>query len=201
MVAVKTMNPAMMKKLPTKKDRGTSSEKREGHPDGTSSHSFSQQTGTVSSSFSPTASKTFSSSLSATLSKSMSGWSAVSKENFINEIRMLSQLQEHRNIVCVMGAVIKGTKQPKMVLEYMERGSLYDLLRSDVPIGGKREAKRQCPVSNPLDTHMTDHVNRFSLCRTTDSQPPQRRDPGSKVPSQRQPASYSFRYQVYQHSN
>lgn len=37
-----------------------------------------------------------------------------------------------------MGAVV-GSKaeEPRLVLEYMHRGSLFDLLRSDAPIGGE----------------------------------------------------------------
>ncbi|CAB9529589.1 Receptor-type guanylate cyclase gcy [Seminavis robusta] len=50
------------------------------------------------------------------------------RDDFIEEIRLLSKLQ-HRNIVCVMGAVVKGKSLPMMVLEYMERGSLYTVLR------------------------------------------------------------------------
>jgi class 3 adenylate cyclase len=70
------------------------------------------------------------------------GWSQMAKndpikEQFIKEIRMLTQLQEHRNIVGVMGAVTHGTSEPQLVLEYMERGSLYDFLKSDAPIGGQ----------------------------------------------------------------
>ena len=59
------------------------------------------------------------------------------KDEFVKEIRMLSQLPEHRNIVCVMGATKSNVEDPKLVMEYMERGSLYDLLRSNIPIGGQ----------------------------------------------------------------
>lgn len=59
------------------------------------------------------------------------------RDDFIKEIRLLSQLPEHRNIVCVMGAVMKVGKDPMLVMEYMERGSLSDLLQSDQPIGGQ----------------------------------------------------------------
>ncbi|CAB9514302.1 activated protein kinase catalytic subunit alpha-1 [Seminavis robusta] len=58
------------------------------------------------------------------------------REAFIKEIRMLSRLQ-HRNIVCVMGAVVKGRSTPSLVLEYMERGSLFDLVRSDTKMDGQ----------------------------------------------------------------
>ncbi|CAB9529621.1 activated protein kinase catalytic subunit alpha-1 [Seminavis robusta] len=60
------------------------------------------------------------------------------REEFIAEIRLLANLQEHRNIVCVMGAVVNGTHEPKLVLEYMERGSLFDLLHNaNFPISGE----------------------------------------------------------------
>ena len=37
-----------------------------------------------------------------------------------------------------MGAVVKPTEEPKLVLEYMERGSLFDLLHNNAqPIGGQ----------------------------------------------------------------
>jgi serine/threonine protein kinase len=55
--------------------------------------------------------------------------------DFIKEIRLLSKLQ-HRNIVCVMGAVMKDRAQPRLVLEYMENGSLYDFLRRDTAMDG-----------------------------------------------------------------
>ena len=60
------------------------------------------------------------------------------REQFVCEICSLVKLREHRNIVCVMGAVVKGTERPKVVLEYMERGSLFDLLHNNAqPIGGQ----------------------------------------------------------------
>lgn len=58
------------------------------------------------------------------------------RHNFIMEMRLLSKLR-HPNITMIMGGVIKKTQEPMLVLEYMERGSLYDLVRSDTKLDGE----------------------------------------------------------------
>ncbi|CAJ1941384.1 unnamed protein product [Cylindrotheca closterium] len=50
-------------------------------------------------------------------------------EEFKEEMRLLSRLR-HPCITTVMGAVMNGI-EPMMVMEYMENGSLYDLLRNE----------------------------------------------------------------------
>ncbi|CAB9517043.1 Ephrin type-B receptor 3 (Fragment) [Seminavis robusta] len=52
------------------------------------------------------------------------------EEEFISEMRVLSRLR-HPCITTVMGAVISHSHTPMLVLEFMEYGSLYDLLRND----------------------------------------------------------------------
>ena len=54
---------------------------------------------------------------------------------FIDEMRLLSKLR-HPNITMYMGGVVKDASSPMLVLEYMERGSLYDLLKSDATLDG-----------------------------------------------------------------
>ncbi|KAL3911732.1 MAG: hypothetical protein SGILL_007166 [Bacillariaceae sp.] len=55
---------------------------------------------------------------------------ARSREQFIEEIRLLSRLR-HPNITTVMGAVISSKWEPMMVMEYMHFGSLHDLLHNE----------------------------------------------------------------------
>ena len=52
------------------------------------------------------------------------------EEEFVNEMRILSRLR-HPCITTVMGAVITRTHDPMLVMEYMEYGSLHDLLRNE----------------------------------------------------------------------
>ncbi|KAG7367635.1 adenylate and guanylate cyclase catalytic domain containing protein [Nitzschia inconspicua] len=52
------------------------------------------------------------------------------KKDFIVEMRLLSRLR-HPCITTVMGAVIAPTVDPMLVMEYMEYGSLYDLLHNE----------------------------------------------------------------------
>ncbi|CAB9524509.1 activated protein kinase catalytic subunit alpha-1 [Seminavis robusta] len=52
------------------------------------------------------------------------------KEEFLEEMRLLSRLR-HPCITTVMGAVVTGGHDPMLVMEYMEYGSLYDLLHSE----------------------------------------------------------------------
>lgn len=58
------------------------------------------------------------------------------KEDFLEEMRHLSKLR-HPCITTVMGAVIHKNQDPKLVMEYMDLGSLYDLIHNEtVPIRG-----------------------------------------------------------------
>jgi serine/threonine protein kinase len=53
------------------------------------------------------------------------------KQEFIQEMRLLSRLR-HPCITTVMGATVQsGRQEPMMVMEYMENGSLYDLLQNE----------------------------------------------------------------------
>jgi len=52
------------------------------------------------------------------------------KQDFIEEMRLLSKLR-HPCITTVMGAVISSREEPMLVMEYMEHGSLHDLLHND----------------------------------------------------------------------
>jgi len=52
------------------------------------------------------------------------------KSNFICEMRHLSTLR-HPCITTVMGAVIDKKEEPMLVMEYMDYGSLYDILHND----------------------------------------------------------------------
>jgi serine/threonine protein kinase len=52
------------------------------------------------------------------------------QEEFVREMRVLSLLR-HPSITTVMGAVITRTHKPMLVMEYMDYGSLHDLLRND----------------------------------------------------------------------
>ena len=52
------------------------------------------------------------------------------KTDFISEMHHLSTLR-HPNITTVMGAVIDKKEEPMLVMEYMDYGSLYDVLHND----------------------------------------------------------------------
>ena len=52
------------------------------------------------------------------------------QEEFMKEMRVLSRLR-HPCITTVMGAVVTHTHDPMLVMEYMEYGSLHDLLRNE----------------------------------------------------------------------
>jgi serine/threonine protein kinase len=52
------------------------------------------------------------------------------KKDFIAEMRHLSKLR-HPCITTVMGAVISTKFEPMLVMEYMDHGSLYDILHND----------------------------------------------------------------------
>ena len=52
------------------------------------------------------------------------------KQDFIHEMRTLSKLR-HPCITTVMGSVIDQRDEPMLVMEYMENGSLYDLLHNE----------------------------------------------------------------------
>lgn len=55
---------------------------------------------------------------------------AKAQEEFVKEMRVLSLLR-HPCITTVMGAVITGTRNPMLVMEYMDYGSLHGLLRNE----------------------------------------------------------------------
>jgi len=55
------------------------------------------------------------------------------KQNFISEMRILSKLR-HPCITTVMGAIIEDRTEPALVMEFMDRGSLYDLLHNETMI-------------------------------------------------------------------
>ena len=52
------------------------------------------------------------------------------REEFQSEMRILARLR-HPCITTVMGAVVTRTHDPMLVMEYMEYGSLHDILRND----------------------------------------------------------------------
>ena len=52
------------------------------------------------------------------------------RKSFIEEMRQLSKLR-HPCICTVMGAVIGKSAEPMLVMEYMDHGSLNDLLKND----------------------------------------------------------------------
>lgn len=57
------------------------------------------------------------------------------RKEFVSEMRLLSRLR-HPCITTVMGAVICPRVDPMLVMEYMEYGSLYDLLRNETMYAG-----------------------------------------------------------------
>jgi len=58
------------------------------------------------------------------------------KADFILEMRHLSKLR-HPSITTVMGAVIGKNEEPMLVMEYMEHGSMYDILHNEtMPLDG-----------------------------------------------------------------
>eukprot|EP00980_Cylindrotheca_fusiformis_P019794 scaffold6938_cov108-Cylindrotheca_fusiformis.AAC.5 len=56
------------------------------------------------------------------------------QQEFMTEMRLLSRLR-HPCITTIMGAVMTGV-EPMMVMEYMDNGSLYDLLRNETMYTG-----------------------------------------------------------------
>lgn len=52
------------------------------------------------------------------------------EEEFVSEMRVLARLR-HSSIATVLGAVISRSHEPMLVMEYMEYGSLHDLLRNE----------------------------------------------------------------------
>eukprot|EP00980_Cylindrotheca_fusiformis_P009419 scaffold2058_cov115-Cylindrotheca_fusiformis.AAC.12 len=52
------------------------------------------------------------------------------KKNFIKEMRVLSKLR-HSCIATIMGAVLEHGSEPMLVMEYMDHGSLYDVLHNE----------------------------------------------------------------------
>jgi class 3 adenylate cyclase len=57
------------------------------------------------------------------------------QQEFMVEMRLLSRLR-HPCITTVMGAVMTRGTEPMMVMEYMDNGSLYDLLRNETLFTG-----------------------------------------------------------------
>jgi serine/threonine protein kinase len=55
---------------------------------------------------------------------------AMLRKDFLNEMRLLSRLR-HPCITTVMGAVIAPRTDPMLVMEFMDYGSLYDLIRNE----------------------------------------------------------------------
>ncbi|CAB9513585.1 activated protein kinase catalytic subunit alpha-1 [Seminavis robusta] len=51
------------------------------------------------------------------------------QRDFVREMRMLSKLR-HPCVVSVMGAVVSPNEIPQLIMEYLELGSLYDLLHN-----------------------------------------------------------------------
>lgn len=52
------------------------------------------------------------------------------RKEFVQEMRTLSKLR-HPCITTVMGAVIENGAEPMLIMEFMEHGSLYDMLHND----------------------------------------------------------------------
>jgi len=75
--------------------------------------------------------------LSRVLQSTLSDEHTCMKKEFVKEMRLLSKLR-HPNIVTVMGAVIDNVHEPMLVMEYMQNGSLYDLIHNKtVEFGGE----------------------------------------------------------------
>eukprot|EP00977_Amphora_coffeiformis_P024041 scaffold14974_cov195-Amphora_coffeaeformis.AAC.48 len=59
------------------------------------------------------------------------------KEEFMEEMRYLSKLR-HPCVTTVMGAMIEKGEDPMLIMEYMDHGSLYDILHNEtMPIDGE----------------------------------------------------------------
>jgi guanylate cyclase, other len=71
-------------------------------------------------------------------SRRRNGWwnGLNSKGEFMKEMRLLSKLR-HPCVTTVMGAVISKQTGPMMVMEYMENGSLYDVLHTRMELDGE----------------------------------------------------------------
>eukprot|EP00980_Cylindrotheca_fusiformis_P017254 scaffold5338_cov112-Cylindrotheca_fusiformis.AAC.1 len=52
------------------------------------------------------------------------------RKNFIKEMRVLSKLR-HSCIATIMGAVLERGSEPMLIMEYMDHGSLYDVLHNE----------------------------------------------------------------------
>jgi len=55
------------------------------------------------------------------------------KADFILEMRQLSKLR-HPNITTIMGAIVTKKEEPMMIMEYMDHGSLYDVLHNETMV-------------------------------------------------------------------
>jgi len=58
---------------------------------------------------------------------------SIQKEDFVSEMRLLSKLR-HPRIITVMGAVMNKYVEPMLVMEFMNHGSLFDLLHNGTVI-------------------------------------------------------------------
>lgn len=58
---------------------------------------------------------------------------SVNRNEFIEEMRVLSKLR-HPCITTIMGAVLERGNEAMLLMEYMERGSLYDILHNQTTI-------------------------------------------------------------------
>ena len=75
--------------------------------------------------------------VSRVLQSTLSDEHTCMKKEFVKEMRLLSKLR-HPNIVTLMGAVIDNVHEPMLVMEYMQNGSLYDLIHNKtVEFGGE----------------------------------------------------------------
>jgi hypothetical protein len=71
-----------------------------------------------------------------TRSRSKSSGSAKRRNDFIKEMRLLSKLR-HPCVTTVMGAIVDKKAEPMLVMEYMENGSLYDMLHNMMEFEGE----------------------------------------------------------------
>ena len=53
----------------------------------------------------------------------------MNRQDFVEEMRVISRLR-HPNITTIMGAVLEKGQEAMLLMEYMEKGSLYDILHN-----------------------------------------------------------------------
>mgnify|MGYP005853426937 CR=1 FL=1 len=71
--------------------------------------------------------------ISSKSTKKNSTTSGTTRHDFIQEMRVLSRLR-HPCITTVMGAVLEKKREPMLLMEYMEKGSLYDILHNQTTV-------------------------------------------------------------------